>query len=209
MNCRPRRPRIWPCCAKPGRRDMSTLPSPALLAARERLRASREALHTALIPPPRHTAGQDAHSNWPGLALLNRSAAWRWLRRTGATWWRRHPLHGPAEALGDELGHQLRPLVQRHPAAAVLLAALAGAAVVAWRPWRQPWARQLVQPLRHSLPPGPAGWLPWLLRQVNQLPWQSTLAAWVALQAHRPPVEPAQPAAPASPGPQLDPRSPP
>lgn len=180
---------------------MNAPPSPAVLQARERLQASRAALQDALLPRPDPAGEPAARSPWPGLALLNRSAAWRWLRRAGTALWRRHPLHGPAEALGQELGHHLRPLVRRHPAAAVGLAALVGAGLAIWRPWRQSWAQPLVQPLRQHLPPGSGGWLPWLLSQVNQLPWQSTLAAWVALQANR------SPATPAGPGPQLDPRS--
>lgn len=103
--------------------------------ALQRIEASRASIRAELA---RLRDPVDDHGDKPGDA-----AAW-WLRfplvrttmRALRLWWRRHPAR-PAVDIASEAGAQaLAPLVRSHPVGAVALAMLAGAAMVAWRPWR-------------------------------------------------------------------------
>lgn len=115
-----------------------------------RLMASRAAWHAALAPADGHHEPGPPASLWVYLAQGR-----RWLRAIGA------------EPLFDELREQLQPWVRQRPIAALAVAALAGAGVVAMRPWSHAW----------------------LWRTLSQLPW----AAWVAEAASLCPAPPPPP----------------
>ncbi len=51
-------------------------------------------------------------------------------------WWSQHPLHASASLAGAAARSALVPLVRRHPAAVLAVAALAGAVLVRSRAWR-------------------------------------------------------------------------
>ncbi len=51
-------------------------------------------------------------------------------------WWSQHPLHASASLAGAAARGAIVPLVRRHPAAVLGVAALAGAVVVRSRAWR-------------------------------------------------------------------------
>lgn len=109
-----------------------------------RLMASRAAWHAALAPTEATGGPTVPTSLWVYLAQGR-----RWLRAVGA------------EPLFDELREQLQPWIRQRPVAALAIAALAGAGVVALRPWSHAW----------------------LWRTLSQLPW----SAWVAeAAAYRP-----------------------
>lgn len=113
-----------------------------------RLMASRAAWHAALAPAGAAGDARRPASLWACLAQGR-----RWLRAFGA------------EPLLDELRDRLQPWIRQRPGAALAIAALAGAAIVAMRPWSQAW----------------------LWRTVSRLPW----AAWVAEAASCRPAPPA------------------
>jgi hypothetical protein len=94
------------------------------------------------------------------------------------TWWHEHPLRVPSEALGNELRGSVGPVVRRHPIAAVLVASAAGAALVAWRPWRWPVVQRQIKPL-------PRSFGRWVFRQLSQPAVQAMLAAWLASSVSR------------------------
>lgn len=108
------------------------------------LEASRAGLRSVMLPPQPPSAAADANHG-----LLHRArVVWRYLRQTGShspvlklaaksmqDWWRVNPWRAYTE-LASPLGDAMVPLVRRHPWPAVALAAAAGAALVAARPWR-------------------------------------------------------------------------
>lgn len=107
----------------------------AAAAALQRIEASRASIRAELA---RRRDPVDDRGDKPGDA-----AAWwqqfplvRTTVRALRLWWRRHPAR-PAVDIAAQAGAQvLAPLVRSHPVGAVALAMLAGAAMVAWRPWR-------------------------------------------------------------------------
>lgn len=148
---------------------------PAIARALQSLHNSRQALRHEMVPPP---PAHDARAA-PGLRLRG---WWRRLRRWPAAqlagealqhWWQRQPWHPVAETLAQEARRQLWPRMRRHPWASVGLAALAGAGLVALRPWRSRWAEARLR----SVPGHAAGWL-W--RQAGSAPVQAALQAGIA-----------------------------
>lgn len=156
---------------------------PAGARALARLNASRRRLRRELLPPePDHLPREDGG----GPPLPRRMRAmfrhWKYKFRHSAlggmaltafqTWWHDHPLRVPGEALSSELRGAVVPLVRRHPVATVLLASAAGAALVAWKPWRWPVVARHVQPL-------PRSFGRWAMAQLSSPAVQSILATWL------------------------------
>lgn len=163
-------------------------------AALARLAASRQRLRNHLIPPPpvryRPLDGRPgARSVWlKGLV----TGPWRYLRDKLrgnplgeavvdgiSQWWIRHPLRDAAETVASEAQAEWQrkgaPLVRRHPIASVLLAGLAGSALVAARPWRSPRVSAQIRPM-------PRRFVSWLFAQV---PLQTVLSSLAVMLAGR------------------------
>lgn len=148
-----------------------------------RLQASRQRLRRELLPDVDRPGLGEAGG---GPALPRRLRAmfrhWRYRLRHAPlagmaltafqTWWHEHPLRVPGEALGTELRSAVVPMVRRHPVATVLIAGAAGAALVAWRPWRWPVVARQIKPI-------PRGFGRWVMRQLSQPAVQTMLAAWL------------------------------
>lgn len=121
-------------------------------AALARLEHSRERLRQVFKPPPAPAPGSESGFRHP----VRRARAW--LRKTPwgglldpaldaageelNRWWQGQAWRHPAGLLKDTFSSELVPLVRRHPLAAVLLTALAGAALARsglwrWRPVRR------------------------------------------------------------------------
>lgn len=148
-----------------------------------RLNASRRRLRRELLPPePEHPLPEDGG----GPPIPRRMRAmfrhWKYKLRHSAlggvaltafqTWWHDHPLRVPGEALSSELRGAVVPLVRRHPVATVLLASAAGAALVAWKPWRWPVVARRIKPLPNSFGR-------WAMAQLSSPAVQSILATWL------------------------------
>lgn len=181
-------------------------PSAAALAL-ARLNTSRSRLRQELLPAAASAAGADAGN--AGRALPRRWRVllrhWRFRLRHSVlagvaaaslqTWWLQHPLRAPCETAGAELRSTVGPLVRRHPVATVLLAGAAGAALVAWRPWRWSWVAGQVEPLPRKLGH-------WLMGQLSQPAVKTMLAGLLlsvlgrAATAAHPPAEAGNPADP-------------
>lgn len=109
---------------------------------------------------------------------LRRSAGAQLLLTGLNSWWLKQPWRHNAELLGHELGRQLLPLVRRHPLKSVAVAALTGAALLRWRPWRWASSRRTTAALAH-----PAGH--WLRQQLAQVPLATVLNSLLLLWATR------------------------
>jgi len=118
--------------------------------ALQRLIESRARLSRLLLPPP--PAAGDAHAGNGGAASWMTPRRWRaqwrlWTRRGPLApvllavehglggWWKRNPWRGTATVIGEIGAANVRPLIRRHPLAAIGLGAAAGAALA----WSQPW----------------------------------------------------------------------
>lgn len=146
-----------------------------------RLSASRLQLQATWLPPARERGGE-------GRGGRRLGALWRrWRRQLGDVgqhpllgmalqavdgWWQANPWRGAGEAVAGELQHSLTPLVRRHPAVAIGLAAGAGALVAGLRPWRWPLVAEQLRPLPRRVGR-------WLLRQLGQAPIQSLITSLV------------------------------
>src|SRR5690606_37361213 len=104
-----------------------------------------------------------------GLIQGGGRALWKLARR----WWTRQPWHSSVELVSGTVAHEVRPLIRRHPWAALAMAAGLGATVVLARPliWR-PLHKQL-HPWRNNL-----GGMVW--SQLSQVPVQMALAGALA-----------------------------
>ena len=131
---------------QPSRRASATPALQPLQRALGRLELSRARLHTALAPAT--PAGDAAGAvPWP---LLGRARAWLLSTPWGSLlepvvstvgqeslrWWRRQPWQQAVVQAGHALQAELSPLVRRHPLAAVLVTATAGAIVAGSGVWR-------------------------------------------------------------------------
>lgn len=164
------------------------------------LQNSRAALRGEMLPAPDEGAGKgpasgDSLHRW--WRRLRRLPAGRWLRQAAGDWWQAHPWRPLGDTLAGEARHQVLPLVRRHPWAAVGVAAAAGAAVVALRPWRWHWLDARVRQ-------APSAASRWLLRQATSAPVQTALASLVLWASQRPPassapIAPSAPSAPSAP----------
>ena len=135
--------------------------SPELQRALDKLQASRDSLRRQLIPVER-TAGNAAEGARASMASWLRKlrrVARRWPVTAVATkmlqsWWLTQPWRQTGELLAGSLILQGRPLVRRHPIAAVAVAAALGGVLITLRPWR------------------------WALAEIKRLPMQT---AWITL----------------------------
>lgn len=176
-----------------------------LAAVLARLADSRAALRRELVPPT-----EPAPNGTDGAGLADPLRRW-WRRLRRATrgsplaalageavqgWWQHHPWQPTATLLA----RHTRPLLRQHPVAAVAVAALAGAALVAGRPWRWRAVDAQLRPL-----PGQA--LHWLLGQLGSAPVQAMLASLATMAWRRDPVAEAASTAtpPGPPGPPAAP----
>lgn len=181
--------------------------------ALQRIDASRTQLIICLLPKepqqPATAAEQAAEAADNGLHSVQRfstslmkriernglvNGAWRTARTWSRRWWTRQPWHAPAELVITTLAHETRPIIRRHPWAALAAGAAVGALLMGARPLLSNTLRRSALPVRNHL-----GGLLWT--QLAQAPVQLALAgaltAWITKHA----TPPAQPAAqtPASP----------
>jgi hypothetical protein len=167
-------------------------PPDAAQTALQRLAASRDRLRAALLPRTADGGGGGVQGDRPHAArgLFKRlravlraapahsagRAAFDLLAREARRWWTRQPWHASAEVLGQAAIDSIGPLVRRHPAAAVAIAAAAGAALASVRPWRWRAVSTRVEPMGRQFGA-------WAWQQVQQAPVQvalaSALAAWL------------------------------
>lgn len=175
-----------------------------------RLQASRLQLRHALVPAARSEAAGNAGASPLPRRLRALLRCWRQRLRqspvaatlmgSAQAWWWQQPWREPAEAAAAELRGAIGPVVRRHPVAAVLLAGVAGAALMAWRPWRWPVVARQFSPLPRRVGR-------WLMAQFAQPAVQSVLGgllmSWLGRAANAPPPSPSPspPAAPAAPEP--------
>ncbi len=114
-------------------------------SALERLAATRGRMRAAMLDyarpavkrPPPVTGEQPLHDlgeqvvaglkNLPGIAILAESLQ---------SWWAQHPLRTVAIVAEEASRALVLPVAQRHPVGLVVGAAVAGALVIASRPWR-------------------------------------------------------------------------
>lgn len=172
-------------------------------AALQRLAASRLQLRHELIEEPVDDTGQPARKGFNIPRRLR--ALWRSLRRgvRGSPvaavamtalqeWWHGHPWRATSELVAGELHASLRPVVRRHPLAAVLVSGALGLAVMTSKPWRWPAVRRHVQPL-------PGRLVRWAFHQLGQAPGQALLSTLLVMMARQapPPPPPTPPEAPA------------
>jgi hypothetical protein len=157
-----------------------------------RLVASRGELQREMSGP--HGARDRASPN--GLPMIGRwrgrLATWwryaRWQTRSqpllasaldaAEQWWHHHPWRAPGELALIEIQAQLGPWVKRHPWASVTIAASAGAALMAGRPWRQRWVNRQLQPLPRRMGA-------WLMAELKRLPLQALLTRVLVAAARR------------------------
>jgi hypothetical protein len=192
--------------------------------ALQRLDASRTQIILRLLPdePARSSpksTGPNAGPDFQGFThtLLKRiernglaNGAWRMARAWGRRWWTRQPWHTTAELLASTVAHEAKPIIRRHPMAALAAGAAVGAGLMALSPWAGRALRQKARPWSHQF-----GGMLW--RQLAQAPVQIALAtavtAWLtelsrasharAAETETPPVSAAktQDTAPATPPP--------
>ena len=139
-------------------------------AAFERLQQSRECLLAALLTPPGGQASPStAPSAWASFASFAASPSlaplWPLAQSVLSGWWARQPAHQMAQLAQALLQAWVRPLAARHPLALMGGAMLAGAVLMAARPWRWLPRRALLAGLlpllwrelaRRQPPPGEA-----------------------------------------------------
>lgn len=174
-----------------------------LTAAKQRLEASRARLiHTFYPEPaqaPRPSSASHASANPPGsdwARALGADAPWDALQRLALRWWQRQTWHGPVELVAGTVLRQARPLVQRHPWAALGAGALAGALLVGAGPWLLRGTRRHTAPLRQQL----VGSLWSTLGSASvQVALASALVAW--MERHNRPDNAASPAPSPTPAP--------
>ncbi|GIX53530.1 hypothetical protein ACU6VJ_00440 [Sphaerotilus sulfidivorans] len=169
---------------------------PDLIRARERLEASRERLlaHMRGEADPADAEARPAVATGERRApaapvdvagQLSLLAALRQrveahpvgavLLDTGQLWWERHPARAVLLRAQGRLDRTTAPFVRRHPVVAVVLAATAGGALAALRPWQDERVRRLWRPVQSHL----GGWLR------AQFPMQTLIHAAVTALATR------------------------
>jgi hypothetical protein len=187
--------------------------STRLEQALTRIDRSRARLRTALLPTHEPEGRQPGSAAAGGRTLRRwRAALRRWLAGTplaplahvarpawaaAGAWWQQHPWRATGIAAGRAVSEELAPVVRRHPVLSVSLAAAAGAAVVAARPWRwEPLASHAQQASRRAID----STLSWSWQQLSQpsvrVALATALAAWSGQKASQAAPEPQPPAAP-------------
>ena len=161
-------------------------------AALGRLMASRARIAGLLLPAPpqdRDAAAADPGAQGAWAAPRRWRAQWRLWKRQGplapvlmaiehglGSWWRRHPWHDTATVVGEMGAATVRPLIRRHPMAAIGLGAAVGAALA----WSQPWRWR---PLRVHATRGTRQAFGWALGQLSQPAVQMLIAGLLLSKA--------------------------
>ncbi|MGM9428106.1 hypothetical protein [Hydrogenophaga sp. MI9] len=128
-----------------------------LAAARQRIETSRARLiHTfypahAQAPRASNASASTAPPASDWTSALGADAPWDALRRLALRWWQRQTWHGPVELVAGTVLRQARPLVRRHPWAALAAGAVTGALLVGAGPWLLRGTRRHTAPLRQQL----------------------------------------------------------
>ncbi len=170
-----------------------------------RIEVSRSALVVCLAPdPPKcrgNTAGAAGDSGAgmdPNLSLFDTLKAriernglvqgsWRTVRTLARRWWTRQSWHSSVDLVVSTLAHEARPLIRRHPLAALALGAALGAALVAVASAVRPWATHQMRGNSSATWGGRVSNLIW--SQFGSAPMQMALAgaltAWLADQGIR------------------------
>lgn len=173
-------------------------PTPSLAAiggdpidrALTRIEFSRAKLRQALVPPPERDRPEQAAGGgrmqrrlrlllrgWVAGTPLAPLLHTAWAGARG--WWQQHPWRSTGVAAGRAVSDELGPLVRRHPAVSIGVAAAVGAAIVAARPWQWPLLAGFAL---HARQRAMNSTLSWSWRQLSQ-PWvqmalATALAAW-------------------------------
>lgn len=178
----------------PGVQNMALAPVPAAAlvpahavgepTAAERLARSRDEIRQAIAelsaPPPRLAALQaggagastldtllDKVMTLPGIDIVV---------DTAQSWWRHHPWRAVGMVAADAGRVAAAPIARRHPVALVLGAALFGAVLLRWGPWRWVAKRTLL-----------AGFVPRLTTRIAAtVPLESWLSALAILRRRTP-----------------------
>lgn len=150
------------------------------LTPAQRLARSREQIRESIVevaPPPRHAV----HVGDPGAAssalqsLLDKAMsvpALNVIVDAAQSWWRYHPWRAVGAVAADAGRLAVTPVANRHPVLLVLGAALAGAVLLRWGPWKWVAKRTVV-----------AGFVPRLVTRVAAtLPLESWLSAFAFLR---------------------------
>ncbi len=150
------------------------------MSAAERLARSREHIRQSIdaiaVPPPRLAATTVGAT--PGSTL--ETVLEKFLSLPGVdivvdtaqSWWKYHPWRAVGAVAADASRAAVTPVATRHPVALVLGAALAGALLLRWGPWRWVAKRTLM-----------AGFIPRLATRVAaNVPMESWLSALAILR---------------------------
>lgn len=165
--------------------DLPSSPDHQRQHALTRLASSREHLREALMGPPERARGEDGARDPGGVWAAWWRQARQFTRRqplaTAALaavrqWWRHHPWRISGEVAWRQAEACVTPTVRRHPLASVGVAALLGAGLWAWRPWRRSWWRRSLPPDRRAPPPR---LLAWWVDELCRLPLQALLSEMV------------------------------
>jgi hypothetical protein len=129
----------------------------ATLSAVEKLTISRERLRAALATSSTSDANTRSDAASSGLfdalktILPGGNVLWDAVGPSLRHWWEQHPLHTSSELAGDVIQAWVRPMVKRHPVAAVATALALGATLVWARPWRWTFRHPVLSALGPSL----------------------------------------------------------
>lgn len=161
-------------------------------AALDRLIVSRSRLRQLLLPATAERAGAgdvDSASTAGWAAPRRWRAQWRlWTRRGSlsplfkaaeyglGSWWLRHPWRETATVIGELGAANVRPVIRRHPLAAIGLGVAAGAALAWSKPWR--W-----RPLRVHAARSTRQAISWAFGQLSQPAVQMLLAGLLVRKA--------------------------
>lgn len=153
-------------------------------SAAERLARSRDEIRQAIAefvaPPPRLAALQAGGAGTSTLdTLLDKVMTLPGIDivvDTAQSWWRHHPWRAVGMVAADAGRVAAAPIARRHPVALVLGAALFGAVLLRWGPWRWVAKRTLL-----------AGFVPRLATRIAAtVPLESWLSALAILRRRTP-----------------------
>ena len=159
----------------------AVLPNPALVepTPAERLARSREQIRESIgaigLPPRRVGIAEPGAASTSLQALLDKAMTLPGVNvivDAARSWWRYHPWRAVGAVAADAGRLAVAPVANRHPVALVLGAALVGALLLRWGPWRWVAKRTLV-----------AGFVPRLATRVAaSVPMESWLSALASLR---------------------------
>lgn len=174
-----------PALGPPAAPAAVTAPTAALAAvepetAAQRLEKSREQIRESIAAaalPQRHAVALAQTGDAPSAlqTLLDKAMAYPAVNvivDAAQSWWRYHPWRAVGAVAADAGRVAVAPVANRHPVALVIGAALVGALLLRWGPWRWVARRTIV-----------AGFVPRLVTRVAaSVPMESWLSALAVLR---------------------------